>query len=109
MRSDMQAEQSSRTALAATFFRAHDVAHHLPPVLGDKFAHRLLSPAEREFFESTFLAVSQLSEPALPTSPVSREETLSRGIAAAGMAATVLSRARYTEERLEEMVQGTAR
>src|SRR5512137_747682 len=92
----MQADQYSKTALAAAFYRAQHHLHDEPKLLDDPYAHRLLTAGEMAAF--TQRCVRDGLELGLP--PGDPEEVLARALRATTPASIVLSRARYTEDRL---------
>ncbi len=92
----MLADRSSRTALAAAFYRAHHHLHDAPKILDDPYAHRLLTAGEM-----AALAARRLDDGrALGVPPGTPETMLARTIHAFTPAALVLARARYAEDRL---------
>ena len=92
----MQADQYSRTALAAAYYRAQHHLHDEPRLLDDPYAHRLLTAAEMAAF--TERRVRDGLEMGIP--PGDPGTVLARTLRAVTPAASVLSRARYTEDRL---------
>ena len=97
----MQADRASQTALAAAFYRAQ---HHLndePKLIDDPFAHRLLTAGEM-----AALTERRVREGlAMGIPPGDARTVLARTLRAVTPAAIVLSRARYTEDRLAMAVE----
>jgi len=92
----MQADQYSKTALAAAFYRAQHHLHDEPKLLDDPYAHRLLTAAEMAAFEDR--RVRDGLEAGLP--PGDPRAVLARALRTVTPASSVLARARYTEDRL---------
>jgi methyltransferase (TIGR00027 family) len=92
----MQADQYSRTALAAAFVRAQHHLHDEPKLLDDPYAHRLLSAAEMAAFAERYVRGGL----ELGVAPGDPETVLARALRETTPASIVLARARYTEDRL---------
>jgi methyltransferase (TIGR00027 family) len=92
----MQTGQYSRTALAAAFYRAQHHLHDEPKLVDDPYAHRLLTPGEMAAFEQRRMQ-DGLEAGVPPGDPAT---VLARALRAVTPAASVLARARYTEDRL---------
>ena len=97
----MRADRYSRTALAAAFYRAQHHLHDDPKLLDDPYAHRLLTDAEMAAFADRRMR-DGLERGVPPGDP---ESVLARTLHALTPAATVLARARYTEDRLAAAVE----
>src|SRR5262249_42911917 len=92
----MQADQYSKTALAAAFYRAQHHLHDEPKLLDDPYAHRLLTPAEMAASEGG-RGGGGLGGGLPPGDP---HAVLARALRTVTPASSVLARARYTEDRL---------
>ena len=97
----MQAEQYSRTALAAAFYRAQHHLHDEPKLLDDPYAHRLLTAAEMAALTQRYVRAGL----ELGGAAGDPETMLARALRETTAAATVLARARYTEDRLSMAVE----
>ncbi|MFN8546093.1 MAG: SAM-dependent methyltransferase [Candidatus Binatia bacterium] len=93
----MRADQYSRTALVAAFYRAQHHLHDASKLIDDPYAHRLLSPVERTAITERYVR-DGLERWGTAADP---QAVLARTLQTATPAAFVLARARYTEERLE--------
>ena len=92
----MQADQYSRTALMVAFLRAQHHLHDEPKLLDDPYAHRLLTATEMAAFTESYVRTGL----ELGITPGDPQSVLARALREATGAAQVLSRARYTEDRL---------
>jgi methyltransferase (TIGR00027 family) len=92
----MRPDQHSRTALAAAFYRAQHHLHDEPKLLDDPYAHRLLTAGEMSALAHRYLDAGL----DLGGAPGDHEMVLARALREITAAATVLARARYTEDRL---------
>jgi methyltransferase (TIGR00027 family) len=97
----MQADRYSRTALAAAFYRAQHHLHDEPKLLDDPYAHRLLTAAEMAAFAEWRVRDGL----AMGVPPGDPQTVLARTLRAVTPAPSVLSRARYTEDRLTMAVE----
>ena len=97
----MQADQYSRTALAAAFYRAQHHLHDEPKLLDDPYAHRLLTAAEMAALTQRYVRVGL----ELGGASGDPETVLARALRETTAAATVLARARYAEDRLSMAVE----
>jgi len=97
----MQADRYSRTALLVAFVRAQHHLHDEPKLLDDPYAHRLLTAAEMAAFAEMFVRDGL----ELGVAPGDPETVLARALRETPAAANVLSRARYTEDRLSVAVE----
>jgi methyltransferase (TIGR00027 family) len=97
----MESDQYSRTALMMAFFRAQHHLHDEPKLFDDPYAHRLLTAAEMAAFTERFVH-DGLKMGVAPGDP---QAVLARSLREASGAAAVLSRARYTEDRLALAVE----
>jgi len=97
----MQADQYSRTALATAFYRAQHHLHDEPKLLDDAYAHRLLTSGEMAALTKRYIRDGV--ELRFPSDDP--QALLARTLRAATAAPTVLSRARYTEDRLAMAVE----
>lgn len=87
------------------FLRAQHHLHDEPKLLDDPYAHQLLTAAEVSAFTEQYLRDGL----ELGVAPGDPQSVLARTLREAGTAAHVLSRARYTEDRLMMAVeQGVA-
>jgi len=83
------------------FFRAQHHLHDEPKLFDDPYAHRLLTAAEMAAFTERFVR-DGLEMGVAPGDP---QAVLARSLREASGAAAVLSRARYTEDRLALAVE----
>jgi methyltransferase (TIGR00027 family) len=97
----MESDQYGRTALMMAFFRAQHHLHDEPKLFDDPYAHRLLTAAEMAAFTERFVR-DGLEMGVAPGEP---QAVLARSLREASGAAAVLSRARYTEDRLALAVE----
>ena len=107
MLSAMDPKRVSQTALLVTLYRALDVEHLEPPVLGDAFAARLLSVGESVEYESAVHAMFVAAHPDL--APLSWREALREGCRRnRAKLPRVLLRARFADDVLETaLARGT--
>ncbi len=97
----MLADQYSRTALAAAFYRAQHHLHDEPKLLDDPYAHRLLTSGEMAALTKRYARDGL--EAGFPSDDP--QVLLARALREVTAAPTVLSRARYTEDRLAMAVE----
>jgi methyltransferase (TIGR00027 family) len=91
----METDRSSRTALAAAFYRAQHHRHDDPKILDDPYAHRLLGADEMAAFTARCIADGR--EAGFRGEP---DAILARALRVLTPASSVLVRARYAEDRL---------
>jgi len=97
----MHADQDSRTALAAAFYRAQHHLHDEPKLLDDPYAHRLLTTAEMAAFAERH--IREGLEQGVPSGDP--QAVLAQTLRAISPASSVLVRARYAEDRLAKAVE----
>jgi methyltransferase (TIGR00027 family) len=100
----MEAGQYSKTAMGTAFMRAYHHAHDRPPIFDDFLAQRLLTPEELQAGEDRHLRAFQIFDPDRAASGLDRAGALAYWMQNSGAPAIVFSRARYSEEILEEAV-----
>jgi methyltransferase (TIGR00027 family) len=101
----MQTGQYSKTAMGTAFMRAYHHAHDRPPIFDDFLAERLLTPEELQAGEERHLRALQIFDPEQAASGLDRPRALAYWMQNSGAPAIVFSRARYSEENLEEAVR----
>src|SRR5215510_15579931 len=99
----MDPGKASRTALLAAFFRADHHQHDHPKIFDDPFAQLLLSPSEVESIENSLLTAAPGTSHNLAAGP-DRRTVLSRLLRHHPAPASVLARARYTEDHLSDAI-----
>ncbi len=98
----MDEGRASRTAIATAYFRAHHYRHANPKIFEDSLAGALLHAEDVAPLERFLLAGIEKHNPELARSGASRETLIGRAL---GGLAVVLTRARFTEERLAEAMR----
>jgi methyltransferase (TIGR00027 family) len=103
----MQENQASRTAWGAAFYRAFHHRHDQPKLFDDPLAQHLLPDVGAQAFEERALKLYGLMDPEAAAAQADRAQALRQAMRVITVPAHVLSRARYTEESLEQaMAQG---
>ena len=100
----MEPEVFSRTALFAALFRAIHDKHHSPKIFEDPFAAQLLNDDDREFCESVMLNALKERAPSVDIDAIGRDVALAKVVSLSAASACVLSRARYAEDKLQELL-----
>jgi len=99
----MDEGRASRTAIATAYFRAHHDRYANPKIFEDSLAGALLHADDVAPLERFLLAGVAKQNPELVASGADRETLI--GLALRGLV-VVLTRARFTEERLAEAMRG---
>ncbi len=101
----MEDNKVSRTALMTAYIRAYHSAHDAPKIFDDFLAHHFLLDEAVTYIEQ-FLANSLHSlDPARAASCPDQSTALAWVMRSMTGASFILSRARYTEDNLEEAVR----
>jgi len=100
----MEPETFSRTALMAALIRAIHAKHHSPKIFEDPFAAQLLNDDDREFCESVMLNALEEHAPSVDIDAIGRDVVLTKVVSMVGASANALSRARYAEDILQELL-----
>ncbi len=98
----MDAQKASITALVCGFTRAYHAKNDSPKIFNDSWAERLLSPEEYAFMEKSVTSLLNLFEP--ETSGTVDEATARRLVMQKYNSSTVLGRARFIEDCLENAI-----
>ncbi|NMB55872.1 MAG: class I SAM-dependent methyltransferase [Leptolinea sp.] len=101
----MQANQISVTALVCGYTRAYHSANNTPKIFDDFMAARLYTPEEMSFFAKSVASLLSLYEPETTVSS-SEESTALRRVMQVYNSSTILCRARFTEDSLDEAIAG---
>jgi methyltransferase (TIGR00027 family) len=96
----VEANQFSRTALVTAYIRAYHAAHDEPKIFDDLLAQRLITIEEPESLRMRLIDPLQLAEPELEGPYFSQTSPLPWWVRV--IAGAVLSRARFTEDCLEQ-------
>lgn len=100
----MDPTRASKTALLVTLYRALDCELLAPPLLGDAFAARMLSAAERDEYETAVYEMVCAAHPDLRREP--RREALREGcLRNRATFPGVLVRARFTDDALAAAIE----
>jgi len=100
----MEPETLSRTALVAAMIRAIHDKHHSPKIFEDPFAEQLLNDGDREFCESLMLNIFKEHNPSVDIDAMERDVALANIVSMGLTSACALSRARYAEDKLQELI-----
>ena len=97
--------QVSRTAVITAYIRAYHAMQDSPKIFNDSLAYYLLTEEERAFIEQHAARFLQLYDPARAASCPDQETALAWSMRAMAGPPFILSRARYTEDNLEQAVR----
>lgn len=100
----MEQTSHSRTAISGAFVRAYHFAHDNQKIFADPLAHLLVTPTERESFETLYIDALANVRPEVVASSVDRTTLVGHALRASVSAAVFLARARYIEDRLAEAI-----
>lgn len=104
----MEENQISRTALLTAYSRGYHAEHDSPKIFDDFLANQLLTEQERRSFDQYLLTALRTYNPASAATFPDEATTIAWMMQGSPGMPIVLSRARYTEESLEEAIrQGT--
>jgi methyltransferase (TIGR00027 family) len=101
----MEANQVSITARGTAFMRAYHAAHDHPKIFDDFLAHRLITADELRASEDRHLKAFARFDPQLAGSCPDRAKALACWMRTGTALSTIVSRARYTEDNLENLVK----
>lgn len=101
----MEEDQESRTALYSAYFRGYHSKHVSPKIFNDFLANKLLTIEERNLFDKLGLSGLTAYDPKLAASFPDEASALAFITQSLPGPPQILSRARYTEDILEEAVQ----
>lgn len=101
----MEENRISRTALGTAFVRAYHVLNDTPKIFDDNLAYHMLTGPERRAIEQSWARSIQLAAPAQTASSPDQASALSLYMRALPFPSITISRARYTEDNLEEAVR----
>lgn len=101
----MEANQASRTALYSAYFRGYHSEHVNPKIFNDYLANKLLTLEERNLFDKLGLSGLTVYDPKLAASFPDDASALAFMTQLLPGPPQILSRARYTEDLLEEAVK----
>jgi methyltransferase (TIGR00027 family) len=102
----MEAGRASTTALVAAYRRAHHFANGAPWVFADPLASAIIG-RDRERIEDVLIAAAARFFPDEVPRGAAREVAIARVLGVSYGQGLVLSRARYTEDRLAALMQRT--
>jgi methyltransferase (TIGR00027 family) len=105
----MEPNRASRTALITAHARAFHAAHDDPKILDDPVAHQLITSEDRQFLEEMIVRNLWKNDPDRAASCPDRHAILASAIRTGATSAAVLSRTRYAEDVLEEVVRDGVR
>lgn len=97
----MKDNQASLSAMTTAYIRAHHSMHDTPKIFDDFLAYRLIPEEVRALIEQGLKRDKQFSDP--EHTVVSSDQTIT--LASLTKSTNVLSRARYTEDALEDAVR----
>lgn len=100
----MENDQISRTAQITAYCRGHHAEHDHPKIFDDFLANSLLTEEEHESIERQMMTALRTFNPVAAASFSDQKSAISWIMQAGASSSIALSRARYTEERLEEAV-----
>jgi len=101
----MEKDQVSRTAMWTAYIRGYHAMHDSPKIFDDFLGYRLLTEDERAFIEQHAARALQLFDPARASSCPDQATALAWSMRAMPGPSSILSRARYSEDSLEEVVK----
>jgi methyltransferase (TIGR00027 family) len=101
----MGENQVSRTALWNAYLRAYHAIHDTPKIFDDFLAYHLLAEEKRASFDKQMVTDLKCFNPALAASFPDIAAAKAYIIKSSAAASITLSRARYTEDSLEEAVR----
>lgn len=101
----MKENQVSRTALMAAYIRGYHCEHDVPKIFDDFKGFPLLSEVERKSFEEHYLALLNNNNPVRVAFVPDKVVSVSQIMQVMTASSLILSRARYTEDMLEEAVR----
>lgn len=105
----MEKGSHSKTAIGGAFVRAYHFAHDDEKIFADPLAHLLVTPAEREAFETLYIGALANLNPELAASSSDRTILVGHAIRASVSGAVFLARARYIEDKLAEATRRSLR
>jgi methyltransferase (TIGR00027 family) len=100
----VEADQVSLTAMGTAFMRAYHAAHDHPKIFDDFLAEHLITAAERQASEARHLKAFEKFDPARAAAMPDPAQALACWMQTSAAPAIVFSRARYTEDILEQAV-----
>lgn len=98
----MDANQVSRTALLTAYMRGYHAMHDSPTIFNDRLGYELLAQEERTHIEQIMPALLRACDPERAAACPNPAAALAAAMDLRGL---FVSRARYTEDKLEEAVQ----
>jgi methyltransferase (TIGR00027 family) len=101
----MEENKISRTALGTAYIRAYHAINDTPRIFNDHLACHLLSGQERSAIEQTWAGYIKLADPVRAACCPDRAAALAMSMRVMPTPSITLSRARYTEDHLEEAVR----
>jgi methyltransferase (TIGR00027 family) len=100
----MKENQVSLTAIMTAYLRAYHAMNDSPKIFDDFLAYDLIPKERRALIEQGFSSALQLNDPERTVSSSEKSTTLVSLMQAMGLP-NVLSRARYTEDNLEQAIK----
>jgi len=100
----MEEHQASRMAMFAAYVRGYHAEHDAPKVFDDFLAYRILTEEERAAFDQQMIKTIEMVNPVTAASFSDQAAALKWIMQSLGIS-MVFSRARYTEDSLEEAVR----
>jgi len=101
----MEDKQVSSTALVMAYFRGYHAVHDSPKIFDDFLAYRLLTVEERKAYDQQFASFIKILDPVAAASCPDQAAALAWFVQSNALTPLALSRARYTENKLEEVVR----
>lgn len=97
--------QVKRSALLSAYLRGHHALHDTPKIFDDFLAHQFPTKEELAASEQALVTTLQIIDPERAASIPDRDSALAYTVQAYFPTSLFLSRARYTEDALEEAIQ----
>jgi methyltransferase (TIGR00027 family) len=101
----MERGSHSKTAVGGAFIRAYHLDHDEDMIFADSLAHLLITPAERDAFETLYIAALAKLAPDLAASSSDRTVLVGHAVRSGVSGAVFLARARYIEDKLAEAIR----
>lgn len=100
----MEENKASKMAVGNVYLRGYHATYDAPRIFDDFLAYQFLTGEERLSFDKQFMAYAQMIDPARAASFPDQAAALAWLMQSCSGLALVTSRARYTEDRLQEAI-----